>query len=49
LTEICQRAAKLAIQASIDADIRAVREKREREEAEDTKMDDSEEPEDPVP
>src|SRR5277367_594683 len=47
LTEICQRAAKLAIRASIDADIR---EKREREEAEDTKMeDDSEEAEDPVP
>src|SRR5882757_8638049 len=50
LTEICQRAAKLAIRASIDADIRAAREKREREEAEDTKMeDDSEEAEDPVP
>ena len=50
LTEICQRAAKLAIRASIDADIRATREKREREEAEDTKMeDDEEEAEDPVP
>lgn len=50
LTEICQRAAKLAIRASIDADIRAAREKREREEAEDTKMEeDSEEAEDPVP
>lgn len=50
LTEICQRAAKLAIRASIDADIRAAREKREREEAEDTKMEeDSEEGEDPVP
>ena len=50
LTEICQRAAKLAIRASIDADIQAAREKREREEAEDTKMeDDSEEAEDPVP
>ena len=50
LTEICQRAAKLAIRASIDADIRAAREKREREEAEDTKMeDDSDEAEDPVP
>jgi transitional endoplasmic reticulum ATPase len=45
--EICQRVAKLAIQASINAD--AAREKRAREEAEDTKMeDDSEEPEDPV-
>ena len=50
LTEICQRAAKLAIRASIDADIRAAREKREREEAEDMKMeDDSDEAEDPVP
>ena len=50
LTEICQRAAKLAIRASIDADIRAARERREREEAEDTKMeDDSDEAEDPVP
>ena len=50
LTEICQRAAKLAIRASIDADIRAAREKREREEAEDMKMeDDSDETEDPVP
>jgi len=50
LTEICQRAAKLAIRASIEADIRAAREKREREEAEDTKMEeDSEDAEDPVP
>jgi transitional endoplasmic reticulum ATPase len=50
LTEICQRAAKLAIRASIEADIRAAREKKEREEAEDMKMeDDSEEAEDPVP
>ena len=50
LTEICQRAAKLAIRASIDADIRAAREKREREEAEDMKMeDDSDGAEDPVP
>ena len=48
LMEICQQAAKLAIQASIDADIRAA--KRECEEAEDAKMeDDSEEAEDPVP
>ncbi|KAJ3512956.1 hypothetical protein NLJ89_g3225 [Agrocybe chaxingu] len=50
LTEICQRAAKLAIRASIDADIRQAREKKEREEAEDTKMEeDEEEEEDPVP
>jgi len=50
LTEICQRAAKLAIRESIDADIRAAREKKEREEAEDSKMEeDAEEEEDPVP
>jgi transitional endoplasmic reticulum ATPase len=50
LTEICQRAAKLAIRESIDADIRAAREKKEREETEDTKMEDVvEEEEDPVP
>ncbi|KAG6827778.1 hypothetical protein H0H92_010471 [Tricholoma furcatifolium] len=50
LTEICQRAAKLAIRESIDADIRRIREKREREEASgetaDAEMDDEE---DPVP
>ena len=40
----------MAIRASIDADIRAARERREREEAEDTKMeDDSDEADDPVP
>jgi SpoVK/Ycf46/Vps4 family AAA+-type ATPase len=56
LTEICQRAAKLAIRESIDADIRQVREKREREEAAggegdegDTKMEEDVEEEDPVP
>ena len=50
LTEICQRAAKLAIRESIDADIRALREKKEREEASgDAKMEDDEEEEDPVP
>jgi transitional endoplasmic reticulum ATPase len=50
LTEICQRAAKLAIRESIDADIRAAREKKEREDAEDSNMEeDAEEGEDPVP
>ncbi|KAF8957113.1 putative cell division cycle protein 48 [Flammula alnicola] len=49
LTEICQRAAKLAIRESIDADIRAAREKKEREDADDTKMEDDVEEEDPVP
>jgi transitional endoplasmic reticulum ATPase len=50
LTEICQRAAKLAIRESIDADIRAAREKKEREDAEDSNMEeDAEEEEDPVP
>ena len=45
LTEICQWAPKLAIWASIDADIRAAK-----REAEDAKMeDDSKEAEDPVP
>lgn len=48
LTEICQRAAKLAIRESIDADIRRSREKRAREEAGETGMDEDEE-EDPVP
>ena len=52
LTEICQRAAKLAIRESIEADIRRQREKREKEEAAgddaDAEMDDDEE-EDPVP
>ena len=43
--EICQRVAKLAIRASIDADIWAAK-----REAEDAKMeDDSKEAEDPVP
>lgn len=47
LTEICQRAAKLAIRASIDADIRAAREKKAREDAGEEVME--EEEEDPVP
>jgi transitional endoplasmic reticulum ATPase len=52
LTEICQRAAKLAIRQSIDADIRQAREKKEREEAAgegDTKMEEDVEEDDPVP
>jgi len=51
LTEICQRAAKLAIRESIESDIRAAREKREREEAagDEVKMEEDEEAEDPVP
>lgn len=53
LTEICQRAAKLAIRESIEADIRRQREKQEKEDAagEDAKMeeDEEEEEEDPVP
>jgi transitional endoplasmic reticulum ATPase len=48
LTEICQRAAKLAIRDSIEADIRRQREQREKEDADDAKMDEDEE-EDPVP
>ncbi|KDN47033.1 hypothetical protein RSAG8_03810, partial [Rhizoctonia solani AG-8 WAC10335] len=46
LTEICQRAAKLAIRESIDADIRRIRERREKEEGGDAEMEDEE---DPVP
>ncbi|KAF8728404.1 AAA ATPase family, partial [Rhizoctonia solani] len=46
LTEICQRAAKLAIRESIDADIRRVRERREKEDGGDAEMEDEE---DPVP
>jgi transitional endoplasmic reticulum ATPase len=51
LTEICQRAAKLAIRESIESDIRAAREKKEREEAagDEVKMEEDEEVEDPVP
>jgi transitional endoplasmic reticulum ATPase len=48
LTEICQRAAKLAIRESIDADIRRAREKAEKE-GDDAKMEEDEEEEDPVP
>lgn len=51
LTEICQRAAKLAIRESIEADIRQAREKKEKEEAagDDAKMEEDEEEDDPVP
>jgi len=50
LTEICQRAAKLAIRESIDADIRKLREKKEKAEAAgDEAMEDDVEEEDPVP
>ena len=51
ITEICQRAAKLAIRESIDSDIRKAREKREKEEAagDDTKMEEDVEEDDPVP
>jgi len=54
LTEICQRAAKLAIRESIEADIRKTRERREKQEAAgegegtDSKMEEDEE-DDPVP
>lgn len=52
LTEICQRAAKLAIRESIDADIRKAREKREKEDSApegEIKMEEDEEEDDPVP
>lgn len=52
LAEICQRAAKLAIRASIEEDMRRDRAKREREAAAegDVKMEeDAPEEEDPVP
>jgi transitional endoplasmic reticulum ATPase len=48
LTEICQRAAKLAIRESIESDIRRVRERKEKEAAGD-KMEEDLEEEDPVP
>ncbi|KAJ7079725.1 spermatogenesis associated factor [Mycena belliarum] len=47
LTEICQRAAKLAIRESIELDIRRTREKRAKDEA--AGEDDMKEEEDPVP
>jgi transitional endoplasmic reticulum ATPase len=48
LTEICQRAAKLAIRESIEADIRKARERQEKEDAaDDAKMEEDDE-EDPV-
>ncbi|RXK39200.1 transitional endoplasmic reticulum ATPase [Tremella mesenterica] len=51
LTEICQRAAKLAIRASIEADMRKDREKKERVEAEGGEEDlmDADEEDDEVP
>ena len=51
LTEVCQRAAKLAIRESIEADVRRARERKEREEAagDEVKMEEDEEEEDPVP
>lgn len=50
LTEICQRAAKLAIRESIDADIRHTREKAAKAEAAGEEvMEEDEEEEDPVP
>lgn len=50
LTEICQRAAKLAIRQSIEADIRKQREKKEKEdETEDAQMEEDVDEEDPVP
>ncbi|WVQ98285.1 transitional endoplasmic reticulum ATPase [Kwoniella sp. CBS 9459] len=51
LTEICQRAAKLAIRASIEADIRKERERKEKAEAEggDVDLMDAENDEDDVP
>jgi len=51
LTEVCQRAAKLAIRESIESDIRRAREKKEREAAagDEEQMEEDEEEEDPVP
>ena len=54
LTEICQRAAKLAIRASIEADMRKDRERKEKAEAEggaegDVDIMDEENDEDEVP
>ncbi|KAE9393993.1 valosin-containing protein [Gymnopus androsaceus JB14] len=48
LTEICQRAAKLAIRESIDADIRKTRERQEKE-GDDANMEEDAEEDDPVP
>ncbi|KAF7340612.1 AAA ATPase [Mycena sanguinolenta] len=52
LTELCQRAAKVAIRESIDADIRRTRERREKFEAareDDMKVEEAEDEEDLVP
>lgn len=51
LTEICQRAAKLAIRESIESDIRKARERKEKEDAagDDAKMEEDLEEDDPVP
>jgi transitional endoplasmic reticulum ATPase len=48
LTEICQRAAKLAIRESIESDIRKARERREKEDAGDDAQMEEDEEEDPV-
>jgi transitional endoplasmic reticulum ATPase len=48
LTEICQRAAKLAIRESIEADIRKARERREAAEAGDDAQMEEDDEEDPV-
>lgn len=51
LTEICQRAAKLAIRASIEVDVRKERERRDKAEAEggDVDLMDADNDEDEVP
>ena len=49
LTEICQRAAKLAIRESIDSDVRRVREKAAKAEAGGEEMEEDVEEDDPVP
>ncbi|KAH9958295.1 P-loop containing nucleoside triphosphate hydrolase protein, partial [Russula dissimulans] len=49
LTEICQRAAKLAIRESIEADIRRARERREKEDAGDDAQMEEDDEEDPIP
>ncbi|KAJ2810334.1 AAA ATPase cdc48 [Coemansia furcata] len=49
LTEICQRACKLAIRESIEADIRRMREREEAGAGDDAAMQDYEEEADPVP
>jgi transitional endoplasmic reticulum ATPase len=48
LTEICQRAAKLAIRESIESDIRKARERKEKEDAADDAQMEEDDEEDPV-